>query len=450
MNEHETDPPAASLSKKASTVRHTRAIARARSKQPPQPPPDEVLTARLTEVIHPLTLSQVTHYAQLGLRQRLLTLPVMVALVLSMIWRQVGSVSTLVLLLERQGFLWTGPVRVSQQALSLRLRVFPAALFRQVLDALLPQMAARAQARTRPLPPELAWAAARFSAVLAVDGSTLDGLLKQVGLLRERTDTPLAGRMTALLDVGVRLPRALWYEPDDHAHDQRCWPQILAALPTGALLLFDLGYTNYAHFAQLTAAQVTFVTRAKSNLAATLVQALRHTSTLHDDLVWIGQGDVRQQMRRISMLYQGKWYRYLTNELDPERLPVLYAVALYYQRWRIEDAYNVVKRLLGLAYFWVGSENGVQLQLWATWILYAVLVDLTDAIAQVLRCPFGALSLEMVYRRLHFFTYAFQRGEATDVIHYLAADAQALGILKTKPKRDPPPSRFDQLALTLA
>ena len=160
-------------------------------------------------------------------------------------------------------------------------------------------------------------------------GSTLDGLRKQVGLLRERTDTPLAGRMTALLDLCVRLPRALWYEPDDHAHDLRCWPQIRAAVPTGALLLFDLGYTNFAHFAQLTAAQVTFVTRAKSNLAATPAWTLRHTSTVHDDLVWIGQGDDRQQVRRLSVLYQGKWYRYLTNELDPERLPVLYAVALY-------------------------------------------------------------------------------------------------------------------------
>ncbi len=67
----------------------------------------------------------------------------MVALVLSMIWRQVGSVSLLVRLLHREHLLWTAPVRVSQQALSLRLRTFPAALFHRVLDDLLPQMQAR-------------------------------------------------------------------------------------------------------------------------------------------------------------------------------------------------------------------------------------------------------------------------------------------------------------------
>ena len=54
---------------------------------------------------------------------------------------------------------------------------------------------------------------------------------------------------------------------------------------------------------------------------------------------------------RVSALYHGVWYRYLTNELDPQRRPALVVVALYRQRWRIEDAYAIVNRLLGLAYF---------------------------------------------------------------------------------------------------
>jgi hypothetical protein len=217
--------------------------------------------ARLRDLIHPLTLGQVAQYHDLGLRERVLSLPVMVALVLSMIWRQVGSVSTLVRLLHHEGLLWTAPVRVSQQALSLRLRTFPAGLFRCVLDDLLPQMQARWQERQRPLPPELAWARAHFTAVLAADGSTLDALLRKVGLLRDREDTPLAGRMTALLDVCSRLPRRLWYAADAQARDPRAWPDLLAAMPAGALLLFDLGYLNFGIFAQLTLARITFVTR---------------------------------------------------------------------------------------------------------------------------------------------------------------------------------------------
>lgn len=43
------------------------------------------------EVVHPATLSQVHAFHTLGLRARLLTLPVMMAFVVSLIWRHLGS-----------------------------------------------------------------------------------------------------------------------------------------------------------------------------------------------------------------------------------------------------------------------------------------------------------------------------------------------------------------------
>src|SRR5262245_42733523 len=127
----ETHPPKAPA-KKPSSVRHTRAIQRDRSKRPPVAPPDPVVAARLTELIHPATLAQLDHFRALGLRERTLTLPVMVALVLSMIWRQIGSVATLLRLLNTEGFLWCAPVAVSEQALSQRLRTFPPGVLRRV------------------------------------------------------------------------------------------------------------------------------------------------------------------------------------------------------------------------------------------------------------------------------------------------------------------------------
>ena len=44
----------------------------------------------------------------------------------------------------------------------------------------------------------------------------------------------------------------------------------------------------------------------------------------------------------------------------------------------------------------------MELQLWATWLLYAVLVDLTDAVAEALEQPFDAISMEMVFRSLYY------------------------------------------------
>jgi hypothetical protein len=420
--------------KKISSVRHTRAIQRDRSKHPIVAPSAAEVETRLKEIVHPATLAQVTHYHQLGLRERVLSLPVMVAVVLSLIWRQVGGLRDIARLLCAEGLLWVEPVTISFQAIDQRLSSLPAELFLAVLQALLPVLQNRWQTRPRPLPPEMAWAQTHYARVWVVDGSTLDALVRKIGWLQTSPTNPLAGRMMALLNLGSRLPHQLWFTADPQAHDQRFWPDVLAVLQAGSLLIFDLGYTNFTVFAQLTTASVTWLTRAKRNLADQVERSLVCTAAVHDTLIWIGPGDDRQLVRLIEVLYHGAWYRYLTNELDLQQLPTAYAVALYWQRWRIEDAYAIVKRLLGLAYFWNGSENGVMLQVWATWIVYAVLVDLTDAVAEALNQPFAAVSLEMVYRSLYYFTRAFQRGEATEVVPYLVVNAKLFGLLKRKRK----------------
>jgi Transposase DDE domain len=435
---------------KKSTVRHTRAIQRDRTKRPNTAPLDEQIEARLSEVVHPATLNQVAHFHDLGLRERLLNLPVMMAFVLSLIWRQLGSVAEAVRVLNREGLLWVDERKVSQQAVEQRLGSLPASLFERVLTEVLPAMAERWQARTRPLPPALRWAHQHFTAVVALDGSTLDSLLRKCGLLRDGQGPILAGRMAAVLDVITRVPRALWYEPDQRANDQRFWDRVLAGLELGMLLIFDLGFLNFGRFDQLTEAGVWFLTRLEERIVYQVEQVLQASAHIHDRIVWVGSGPQSRcghPLRLVEWQHQGKWYRYLTNVVEPRVLPAEYVVALYWQRWRIEDAFNIVKRLLGLAYFWTGSINGVQVQVWATWILYAVLVDLTDAVAQALNKPFQALSLEMVYRGLYHFTQAYHRGAADDPVAYLAANAASLGIIKRKRKKRASPG--DLVYLTI-
>lgn len=433
-------PPAATPTPKPkkSTVRHTRAIQRDRSKRPTVAPAAAQVQDYLAEVIQPATYAQVAAYQAMGLRHRLLTLPVMVAFVLSLLWRQLGSVAEAVRVLRHEGVLWTPPVAVSPQAVNQRLRCLPPALFERVLDDVLPAMQARWQARVRPLPPVVVRAQRHFGAILAVDGSTLDGLLRKVGLLRDAAGPVLAGRIAALLDVAACLPRRVWYEADSQAHDQRFWERILGALERGTLLLFDLGFLNYALFDRLTDASVSFITRAKQNVAYQVVRTRASGPALLDQLIWLGSGQTRCRhlLRLVAVQHAGTWYRYLTNAVDPQVLPAMDVVALYWLRWRVEDAFNLVKRLLGLAYFYVGARNAVQTQVWATWLLYAVLVDLTDAVAAALHRPFAAVSVEMVYRGLYHFTQAVQRGQAADPVAYLAAQARVLGLLK-RPRRRP-------------
>jgi len=103
--------------------------------------PDAIVEQRLEELVHPVTLNQVAHFHALGLRERTLNLPVMMAFVLSLIWRQIGSVCEAVRTLKREGLLWVDERKVSQQAVGQRFITLPAALFKRVLDEVLPMMA---------------------------------------------------------------------------------------------------------------------------------------------------------------------------------------------------------------------------------------------------------------------------------------------------------------------
>jgi hypothetical protein len=57
-----TTTPPDKQPKKASSVRHTRAIQRDRTKRPLAAPSDEQVVARLTEILHLATLNQVSYY----------------------------------------------------------------------------------------------------------------------------------------------------------------------------------------------------------------------------------------------------------------------------------------------------------------------------------------------------------------------------------------------------
>ena len=431
--------PAEAKPKKRSSVRHTRAIQRDRSKRPISAPPAEAVVARLTEIVHPATLAQVRYFHGLGLRARLLTLPVMVALVLSLLWRQIGSINERVRVVHTEAVLWVPPLRdLTQQALAQRLRTLPAALFNRVLQTILPVLQGRWPARQRPLPPAVAWAHRPLYG--GSDGRWVDSgyvLLRKVGLLQDALKAPLAGRMMALLDLASRLPRRVWYDADPNGPDARFWERLWSGMPTGALVIFDRGFTDFARWATLTARGVTWLTRAKKNLKYEVVQVLVQTATVRDRIVWIGEGATRQQVRLIEVQAHGTIYRSLTNALELARLPTVQAVALYPQRWRVEDAFSIVKRLLGLAYFYCGAENALEMHVWATWLLYAVLIDLTDAVAEALACPFAAVSPERVYRSLYFVTNAVAQDPTTGLVRSLADHARELGMIKRPRKKAP-------------
>ena len=77
---------------------------------------DEVIEADLMALLTPVIDAQPSYYRQLGLRNRLLTCPLMMAAVFTLLWRQVPSVQERTRLLAREDLLWCKATNISPPA----------------------------------------------------------------------------------------------------------------------------------------------------------------------------------------------------------------------------------------------------------------------------------------------------------------------------------------------
>jgi hypothetical protein len=199
------------------------------------------------------------------MRQRLLTLPVIVASIVSLVWRRVPSIAEVQKILAREGAWGVAPLQVSPQAITKRLDVLPAAVMGQVLT----EVCARLQAQPPPPLPHPSWAPvwARFPVLASVDGSTLEALRKKTQLLRQREGLVLAGKMMVMVEAFSHRPLWQLYTEDVLANDKRFAAEILAALPVRGLLVCDLGLCSFLWFDDFTASDRFFVTRMREKTA---------------------------------------------------------------------------------------------------------------------------------------------------------------------------------------
>ena len=372
------------------------------------------------------------------LRNRLLTLPAMMAIVVSLVWRQIPSLAEVLRVLEHEGLLWQSPLAVSRQALAKRLARLPVELFASLFNQVVQALRNRSSQRVTPAAsPVLAGVAERFSAVWIADGSTLEALQKKLKELKSAPLT-LGGKIMMLVDAWTRQPLETFYTAQAKANDKTFVDRLIQQLPPGGLLLFDLGFFSFPFLDTFTAAGKFFLTRLRNKTHYRTRSVLSQGPRYRDELIQVGAGwghRCQSPLRLVSILWNQTWYRYLTNVLDPQHLSARQVGELYRRRWRIEEAFLLTKRLLGLSYLWVGGRNGVQIQIYATWIFYAVLLDLCQQVAVALGQPQDRISVEMVYRSFYHVSRACDRDPATQLIPFLVTHAKLFGLVKAITKR---------------
>jgi Transposase DDE domain len=418
----------------------------------PSPPVEEIQRELMRQLTPAMFAQARAGHSHLNLRDRVLNLSTMCAIVVSLVWRRVPSLSEVLRILSKEGLLWVEATEVSLTALSKRFDKLPAelfaTLFEQLIDAQVKHRRLASEAATAPTAAHpLAVLQQIYSCLWIADASTLERLRKTTTELRQQPKAVLGGKLLMIVEALTHQPVCAFFEPDAAANEKRFCDRIVAALAVGGLVIIDAGFFSFAFFDAFTDAGKFFLTRMKANTRYQSIKVLSQGAHFRDEIINVGLNSghpCQHRLRMVSVLWGTTWYRYLTNELDPTRLTAQQVAALYRQRWRIEDAFLLTKRLLGLAYLWVSSANGIEMQIYATLIFYSVLIALCNDLATALDTPLDRISVEMVFRSLYHFSRAVERDPSTELIPFLSENATLFALVKVERKRHR--QRDDQLA----
>jgi len=242
--------------------------------------------------------------------------------------------------------------------------------------------------------------------IVAFDETTLDVVHKHLPALRPLPKGDpglLAGKVSALFNIRTQQWVHIQFRADVLAHCSVNALSVLETLVPDTLVLFDLGYFAFDFFDALTMRHLGWVTRLRSDVKYTLAHThYRHEGTL-DALVWLGAKHSARagHLVRLVRYWDGTASRsYLTNMLDPSRLPLGEVVQLYGRRWDIELAFLTLKEHVGLHHLWSGKQSLILQQLWVMLMLASLYHRLRLHLASQLDLDPFDLSLPLLLRYL--------------------------------------------------
>lgn len=223
--------------------------------------------------------------------------------------------------------------------------------------------------------------------VLALDETTLDQIARSLPALRELKAGDaqlLPGKLSALFDLRRQQWSKIEYQATPHQNEKVAAQEMVSALPKGALVLADLGYFGFEWFDWLTDQQLWWVSRLREKTSYTIVHTFYEQADTKDQLIWLGAYRADQAahaVRLVQFRLGATLHRYLTNVLEPARLPILEIARLYARRWDIELAFKTLKVHLKLHLLWSAKPVIILQQVWATLIIAQILQALQMELA---------------------------------------------------------------------
>jgi IS4 transposase len=252
--------------------------------------------------------------------------------------------------------------------------------------------------------------------VRILDGNHLSATDRRLVELRDAWDSPLPGKVLAVLDQQTGLADDVFLTPDGHAQERSLLDEVLAAVAAGDLWIADRNFCTMKFLFGIHKARAAFVIRQHGQVEGRLVGQRRHvgrteTGAVYEQKIELSFQGRRRKFRRISVVLDrptrdGDTEIHMLTDLPARKATAPAVAEMYRRRWTIEGRFLEMAETLNaepqaLAYpkaalfaFCLGLlvSNAVSL------LKAALRVEHGEEAAEGLSVYYAALDVQQVHR----------------------------------------------------
>jgi hypothetical protein len=218
----------------------------------------------------------------------------------------------------------------------------------------------------------------RFKRIINVIDSTTIKLVANCMDWAKHRRRKAAAKCHMRLDLQTFLPRFALVKSAG-SHDSAEARELCADIRSGEIVVFDKAYVDFDHLNELNERGIFWVSRAKDNMAYTIVKRHKHEGAILKD-VFIRLKVTKSQKAYPSLIrmitakveVDGKMVvmTFLSNNMEWSASSIC---DLYEGRWGVEVFFKQIKQTLQLADFIGHNENAVRWQVWTALLTYVLL-----------------------------------------------------------------------------
>jgi PAS domain-containing protein len=220
--------------------------------------------------------------------------------------------------------------------------------------------------------------------IVTIDGKTVKRIAKRLKPLRNTGGGVIGGKALVATEYATGLAIALAADPDGDANDAKLvpdlLPQVRQRIDHPRLWVADRAFCDPLQISRFTEEGDSFVLRynAKAKFTRDMEQSLREGAddkgrSFTDECGWLGRDGNKHQcyVRRITLhREEGDEIAIVTDLFGPRKHPANDLLALYRERWGIEQMFQQVTEIFGLKKLIGGRPEATIFQLAFCLLLY--------------------------------------------------------------------------------